>query len=46
MVSKPGRLRGVLVESLDGAEADDWTELTKESESAEEVGSKEMDVEA
>lgn len=47
VVSKPGRLKGVLADNVEGAEAEDWTKLTKDDGTpAGEEKDKEMEVEA
>lgn len=46
VVSKPGRLRGVLADNVDGMEAEDWTKLTKGDGAVADEETKEMEVEA
>lgn len=48
VVSREGRLKGVLVDTVEGAEADDWTKLgqAQAEEIQEDEGGKGMEVEA
>ena len=46
VLSKPGRLKGVLADDYEGMQAEDWTKLNKDGQEAVSEDKKEMEVEA